>query len=212
MKKVIKVKRQAVPADSIEGCVLVPLNQRKPHYPLVQSNVLPNTYYRVVKDEDRVRALVTVMPDGSKVAWDSCAKCYGHVTLCACKDGMYHSRSISWIRATCDVNYPSERVTDYSMYYDPFMRKEGRTDIRVSIGRSPADVPSSTPRRKSKAVDPEPLPPVKEAKVKPRKAKPGLTDADIENLDMAALNKAAAEQAKDVTRKVRRTIVRGGKK
>ena len=210
MKKVVKVaRRQNIPADNIEGCVLVPLTQRKSHYPLVQSNVLSNTYYRVVKDEDRVRALVTVMPDGLKVAWDSCAKCHGYITLCACKDGMYHTRSIGWIRATYDVQYPSERVTDYSMYYDPFMRKQGRTDMRVAIGRSPADFPSSAPRRKAKAVDPEPLPPVKKTKVK---ASTGLTDADIDNLDMAALNKAAVEQAKDVTRKVRRTIVRGGKK
>lgn len=209
--KIVKTKpRQAVPADSIEGCVLVPLDKRKPHYPKVQTNVLPNTYYRVVKDEDRVRSMVTVMPDGLRVAWDSCAKCYGHITLCACKDGMYHSRSIGWIRATYDIKYPSERVTDYSMYYDPFMRKEGRTDLRVAIGRSPADVPSSTPRRKPKAViDPDPLPPVKPAKAKT--GKPGLTDADIENIDMAALNKAAANQASAVTRKVRRTI-RGGKK
>jgi len=134
VKKVIKVKRQATPVDRFPDCVLVPVSKRKPHYPLVQSNVLPNTYYRVVKDEDRVRTMVTVMPDGLMVAWDSCAKCHRHHTQCECKTGIYHSASIGWIRATYDVNYPTERVSNYSMYHDPYMRLEGRKDLQVCCG------------------------------------------------------------------------------
>jgi hypothetical protein len=202
MAKTVKIKRSTtttdVPTDRIEGCILVPLSDRKDNYPLVDSRVLPNTYYRVVKDEDRVRALVTVMPDGTKVAWDSCARCYGWLHNCRCNDGLYHSRSIAWIRATCDVKYPTEKVTDYSQYYDPWARRTNNPidATNAAIGRSPAaDIKPSTTKRKTVA-------PVAEAPVDG-----GISVSDIENIDLDA---AARKQAKRTVRRARNAI-KGGK-
>lgn len=200
MTKTVKIKRSTTttdaPTDRIEGCILVPLSDRKDNYPLVDSRVLPNTYYRVVKDEDRVRALVTVMPDGTMVAWDSCARCYGWLHNCRCKTGLYHSRSIAWIRATCDIKYPTEKVTDYSQYYDPWARRTSNPidSTDVAVGRSPAaDIKPSTPKRKVAAVS--------------TPTDDGISVADIANIDLDA---AARKQAKRTVRRAR-SVIKGGK-
>lgn len=194
----IKVVKQTPIEDRIEGCVLIPVSQAKSHYPRAADGVLDNTYYRVIKDTDTVRAFVTVMPDGNRVAWDSCAKCYQHIRNCPCKEGAYHSRSIAWIRATCDVNYPSERVTDYSMYYDPWGRNSGKPIDRVAaFGNAVTSAPSKRKVVSTPAVvedDPN-----------------ALSAADIQNLDMSALHEEAKKQAKRSVRRAR-SVIRGGKK
>lgn len=204
MTKTIKVKRSENVKDRIEGCVLVPVKNRKDHYPAVASNILPNTYYRVVEDEDRVRAMVTIMPDGLNVAWDTCARCYQHIVRCSCKAGVYHSRSIAWIRATNDVNYPTERVTDYSMYYDPWQRKTDNPIDRTlddGIGRSPAsDI--SKPKKATASVT--------QKVTTSAPVEGGLTAKEIENIDMAELHKAASKQAKRTVRRAR-SVIKGGK-
>lgn len=200
MAKSVKVKavKQTPIEDRIEGCVLVPVSQAKSHYPRAADGVLDNTYYRVIKDTDTVRAFVTIMPDGNRVAWDSCAKCYQHIRNCPCKEGAYHSRSIAWIRATCDLNYPSERVTDYSMYYDPWGRNSGKPIDRIAaFGNAVTSAPSKRKKVSTPAVvedDPN-----------------ALSAADIKNLDMSALHEEAKKQAKRSVRRAR-SVIRGGKK
>ena len=192
MKKVIRVKRTRVD-DTVEGCVLVPVTGGKAHYPKVQSNVLLRTYYRVVVDDDRVRAMVTILPDSTRVAWDSCGKCHNHITICQCTYGVYHPQSIGWMRATCDIaDYPNTRVTDYSMYYDPYMRSEGRQ----------AEVRAGT----KMGVDLPPNPAPKRKRQKPAPETPALSVEDIESMDTEFLNREAKKMAKAATRKVRRTI------
>ena len=135
-----------IPADRIEGCILVPLDQAKSDYPKVASNVLEETYYRVTEATGKVRAMVTVMPDGGLVAWDTCSLCHGYFLHCRCSTGIYHPRSVAWIRATHDIKYPSERVTDYSRYYNPQSRSTA--GLSVLDSSKPAPV-----KRKKKEVN-----------------------------------------------------------
>jgi hypothetical protein len=204
MARTVKVKavKQTPIEDRIEGCVLIPVSQGKSHYPRAADGVLDNTYYRVVKDTDIVRAFVTVMPDGNRVAWDSCAKCYQHIRNCPCKEGAYHSRSIAWIRATCDVKYPSERVTDYSMYYDPWGRNTGKPIDRPTFGQP---MVSSTTKRKKASPPPADIPAVVQDDPN------ALSVADIKNIDMSELQREAEKQAKRSVRRAR-SVIRGGKK
>lgn len=169
--------------DTVEGCVLVPLDQRQDGYPIAAKGVLDGTYYRIEVETGKVRAFVTIMPGGNRVAWDNCAKCYQHIRNCACPTGVYHPRSVAWIRATCDINYPTERVESYSQYYDPYNRKSGDTMSGTSLGFSVVDSPSSKPKRASKPVE-------------------------VEELDMAELDKAAKKIARKTTRKAR-SVIRG---
>lgn len=196
MTKVTKIKRsqsQSTIKDKMDGCILVPLSERKPHYPATAKNILPYTYYRVVESEDRVRAMVTIMPDGLHVAWDSCARCLQHIVRCPCKSGVYHSRSIGWIRATFDINYPTERVTEYSKYYDPWQRHADSPINRLESGIGRVPGAGDTPKRKkAKVVD------------------GGLTVNEIENIDLAKLNQAATKQAKRTVRRAR-SVIRGSK-
>jgi hypothetical protein len=207
--RTIKIKKNDIPKD-IEGCRLIPLDKGKPHFPKAQDNVLPNTYYRVPNDdENRLRCFVTVMPDGNRIAWDTCGKCKTHVSHCSCPSGVYHPSSIGWIRATCDVNYPTERVTDYSKYNDPYKRYSGEGVDRwaESVGRKPTDPKSykAVTRKQDAEV------PVVKSEVPVVKSEgPELTLAEIENIDLAELGKQATKQAKRTVRRAR-SVIKGGK-
>lgn len=206
MARSIKVKRNTqidIPED-IEGCRMVSLNNGKTHWTKIQNNVLPNTYYRVnVGDEESLRAMVTIMPDGLKVAWDTCGKCKTHVKHCHCPSGAYPSASIGWIRATYDINYPTERVVDYSMYNDPYKRLSGGgLDIRKEgVVRKPTDSKQYVPVKRSSQIDI----PISKGNEKE------LTVKEIENLDFAKLGKEATKQANRTVRRTR-SVIKGGKR
>lgn len=206
MARSIKVKRNTkidIPED-IEGCRMVPLNKGKKHWTKIQDNVLPNTYYRVnVGDEESLRAMVTVMPDGLKAAWDSCGKCKIHIKHCICSSGAYPSPSIGWMRATYDINYPTERVVDYSMYNDPYKKLSGGGVDRwkEGVGNKPTDSKPYVPVKRSTQID---IPTVKGNEKE-------LTVKDIENLDFAKLGKEATKQANRTVRRTR-SVIKGGKR
>lgn len=180
-KKVIIKNR--TPKDKVVGCKLIPLHRRRAKFPKAQDNILANTYYRVQESKpDTLVSMVTIMPDGLYVAWDSCAKCRQRVRFCECKTGFYHPASIGWIRATYDhPEWPTHRIMDYADFYDPFMRREKKAseDTDPFAFRAPVTKP-----------------------VKPRKTKT-MTAEEIEAIDMAEVQKAAVKEAKKVTRKVR---------
>jgi hypothetical protein len=196
MSRNLKIRRAATAIiDTVAGCRLVPLSSRKEHYVSVQPNVLPNTFYRVIDTTDIVRAMVTIMPDGTRVAWDTCGKCHLHVGQCECKSGVYHPSSVGWIRATCD-NTSYQRITDYSMYHDPYMQLSGdSTSIRdevpaMRLYKKPDSVAVEVPKRKASG--------------------PSISGSDIENMDMAELDRQARKQAKSSSKKVS-AVVRKGK-
>lgn len=201
-RKIVRSKEITIPED-IEGCRLVPLSKGKPHFTKIQDNVLPNTYYRVpINDENQLRAMVTIMPDGSRIAWDNCGKCKTHILYCKCPSGAYHPSSIGWIRATCDINFPTEKVTDYSMYNDPYKRLSGGgiDPWKEGIGRKPTDSKSYKPVTRNQVAE---IPVVKSSS-------PELSVRDIENLDLEKLGQEAKKQAKRTIRRAR-SVINGGK-
>ena len=204
----VKIKRnpKPVPKD-ITGCTMVPLTKALPEWPKVQPGILANTYYRINTDSGELRCMVTVMPDGLRVAWDSCGKCHDTVKRCRCRSGIYHGRDIGWIRATYDHDdWPGVKILDYTEYYDPFGRRSGkgveRSDVVIwNRGPLPDPKPSTTRTEARKAKQKA-----------DRDRRDGLTDPnapvlsvkDIENLTAADMDKAAVEQVKAIRRIVRR--------
>jgi len=202
----IKVKRdiQNDISKDIEGCLIVPLDKRKKHWKKIQDNVLPNTYYKVnIGDEESLRAMVTVMPDGLKVAWDSCGKCRAHIKHCRCLSGVYHPSSIGWIRATYDINYPTERVMDYSKYNDPYKRLSsgGLDRSKESTVYKTTESKPTVPVKHSTKVDT----PIVKGNQKE------LTAKEIENLDFAELGQEAKKQANRTVRRTR-SVIKGGRR
>lgn len=204
----VKIKRtsSAVPKD-IVGHRLVPATKALDGWPQLQDGVLPQTYYRVT-DGGELVCMVTVMPDGLRAAWASCAKCHDHFLLCKCRSGIYHPPSIGWMRATYDhPEWPNVRIADYSDYFDPWGRKKGKTYDRTEV-RVWAQ-PVSTP----KPVSPR----VQARKQKQRVERDrrdqvdGLTPQQIESIDMAEVQKVAEAQATAATKQVRRVIRRRAK-
>lgn len=190
MSRSLKIRRTASTViDTVEGCRLVPVSSRKPHYAPVQSNVLADTFYRVTEATDTVRALVTIMPSGLRVAWDTCGKCHHHVSQCACKSGVYHPSSVGWIRATCDQD-SYQRITDYSMYFDPYMKLTGDgTSMRDEV---PTMMTASKPSA--------PVVPAKSIR------KASISASDIENMDIRELDSLAKKQASKSIRRASSVI------
>ena len=185
--------RPRVPKDRVAGCVLVPLHKRKAKFPMPQDNIVEGTYYRVERAKPNVvRCMVTVMPDGLLVAWESCSKCKRHVQQCKCKDGFYHPASIGWIRATYDhPEWPARRIEDYSTYYDPFMRLEAKPSVdKGAFTYVPPPTHTTTKAKKT----------------------PTMTVEEIEAIDMAKVQQEAEQTAKKSTRILRKKITKKEKK
>lgn len=202
VKKIVRSASVEIPKD-IDGCHLVAITEGKKHFPKVQDNVLPNTYYRIQDDKpEYLRALVTVMPDGLRAAWDNCGKCMKHVSGCICLSGVYPPRVIGWMRATYDINYPTEKVSDYSKYNDPYKKLVGAKMDAWTEGIRTKPTESDKPQPvKRKSVD-------NFAQVKSNS--PDLTVSDIQNLDLEKLSKEANKQAKRTIRRAR-SIIKGVK-
>jgi hypothetical protein len=204
----VRIKRtsSAVPKD-IDGHRLVPVAKSMDGWPRLQDGVLPQTYYRV-NDAGELVSMVTVMPDGLRAAWASCAKCHDHFLLCQCRSGLYHPSSIGWMRATYDhPDWPNVRLTDYSTYFDPWGRRKGKAYDRTEV--KAWALPVSTP----KPVSPRVQARKQQQKVErdTRDQIGGLTVQQIESIDMAEVQKIAEAQAAAATKKVRRIIRRKAK-
>jgi hypothetical protein len=183
MSKSITITRSTSIPKDIEGCKLLPLNKGKESFSKVAKHIIEGTYYRINIDEpETLRCMVTVMPDGTKIAWDSCSKCHSHVANCSCLTGMYHPPSIAFIRKTYDSGHVPNTPTDYSMYYNPTNRVIGETP---NTGVIP---PKSVTPVKAKIVESE------------------VSISDIENLDLSALGKRASKDAKTTIKRTRNVL------
>lgn len=65
------------------GHILVPLSRQHHTLPKVK-DVPPETFYRYNERKRRVECMVTMMPGGLLVAWDTCSVCSMHVRTCRC--------------------------------------------------------------------------------------------------------------------------------
>ena len=201
-----KSKAEAAPVPNYSD---VPMSKAKPSYPKASDRMIENTFFKVSNSTGEVVHMVTVMPDGLRVAWGECGKCKDRITRCQCRNGFYHSAGIAFIRACYD--HPDRQpnsFVDYSAYYDPWNRKAGGVYDRQEIvwNRSPAiaktvSKPSEGPSRASKGAPRRVV----------KRSKPvdgGLTAKDIENIDMSKVAEAASKQAEDAIKSVRRVIRR----
>lgn len=104
------------------GCMLVRSDPSfRPIYRAPQGTV-----YRYDRKTRRVVSMVTVMPDKSQVAWDTCGGCQTHVSKCVCKYGILAPRAIDVIHDKTVAVMGGERWEDvevkkrsYSMPRDP---------------------------------------------------------------------------------------------
>lgn len=69
-------------------------------FPRPHDKMVPQTFWQIVKAENKVEQLVTVMPDGLRVAWGGCHLCHNDASRCICKVGFVHPRSIEHIYIT----------------------------------------------------------------------------------------------------------------
>ncbi len=65
------------------GRILVPLSRVHPTLPKV-TGAPPETFYRYNEKRRRVECMVSVMPDGLHVAWDTCGQCVHSIRTCRC--------------------------------------------------------------------------------------------------------------------------------
>jgi hypothetical protein len=204
----VKIKRNPKPVpQDIDGCVLVPLAKRQEDWPSTQAGLIANTFYRIDSSTKKLRCMVTVMPDGLRLAWDSCGKCHEHVIRCKCRSGIYHCSSVGFIRATYDHDdWPGVRITDYTAYFDPFGRRSGKGVERsdVVVWNRPLPAPPKPPTATTEA---------RRATQKRRRDErdgvdTGLTVKQIEDISMAALQKTVQAQVAEQTKQVRRIIKR----
>lgn len=192
----VKIKRSSkqvtLPECKTAGFELLPLDGAKSGLS-VSPRVIGNTYFKVASKSKEVAALVTVMPDGLHVAWDTCGKCHDHVSQCSCSTGIYHPSSVGWIRATYDVKYPSEKVTDYSRYFDPYGRNSGKyyDPLETALGRRNSATVASPPKKPRAArIEPE---------------------FDPSSISMEELQVHAEKKAKSDIRRAR-SVIRGSKR
>lgn len=83
--KTIPTKVEGSRDPNIPGMLLVPLTRVHPtlRYSVVDSP--PETFYRYNERKRRVECLVTMMPGGLMVAWDSCGQCALSIRACTCR-------------------------------------------------------------------------------------------------------------------------------
>lgn len=76
----------------VPGMVLVPIAREHKLLPLVKS-APGDTFYRFDPKKNRVECMVTMMPGGLNVAWDTCGQCALHIRACTCR-AIVPSRSV----------------------------------------------------------------------------------------------------------------------
>jgi hypothetical protein len=84
-KKLVK-DRPAVQGSrdpNMPGRILVTLNRQHASLPKVR-NAPAETFYRYNERLRRVECMVTMMPNGLYVAWDTCGACATHIRACGC--------------------------------------------------------------------------------------------------------------------------------
>lgn len=97
------------PDLAFPGCVLVPAKRAPKSFPKLNLKYnFPETYYRYDRKKRAVRCIVTVMPDGSRVAWDTCSYCHHYFTMCTCTAGIQTCRSVEYIHDSIEARVKGE--------------------------------------------------------------------------------------------------------
>ena len=164
------------------------------------SNPLPNTYYRVDNDEYTVKCLVTILPDGWHIAWDTCSACSNHMKQCKCASGITQPRTVTYFYSKAmNQVHGTPMISTHELYGRPKPTGGELAINRVSHRNIKPPVTTILPTRlRNKTKFDEAM-------------EEGLSVSDIDNLDLGELNKTAETLATTGTNKVRK-LTRKSKK
>ena len=164
------------------------------------NNPLPNTYYRVHNKKHTVRCLVTILPDGWHIAWDTCSSCVNHMKNCKCASGITQPRTVTYFYSkTMNKIHGTPMISTHELY-----GREKPADGNFAI--------NNVSHRNIKPPVTTILPTRLRNKTKFDEAmEEGLSVSDIDNLDLGELNKTAETLATAGTNKIRK-ITRKSKK
>lgn len=185
-------------------CLLVPLGEAPDHpqFPKVYGALsIPGTYYRYEEKSGKVRTMVTVMPDGTHVAWFTCGACAAEFRLCRCHQGITTPRSIEVIFDQINATRAGEDWTIHHPNYAGSRRKAlrrpsgpsytgGGVSARTTTAK-PAEAPSGG----------------RDGGRKLTRKKPGQEEQPTE-VDMNKIDKAAASSAEESTKELERKLTR----
>jgi hypothetical protein len=159
LKKEIRPRVQGSRDPDMPGRILVPLTRTHPTLRYTVTGTPPETFYRYNEKKRTVECLVTMMPGGLLVAWDTCGNCASSVQACKCK-AVRPPRSIIHLYEIA-TGEPFEKPR-YEPKIPTFERKKeipsrnGKlVDKQNPIGSFLKDLPKSkTPLVKEKTVVP----------------------------------------------------------
>lgn len=189
----------------------VPTDQQQDGWPKVDSRVLPGTFYRYNTSSNRVTSLVTIMPSGLVIGWDSCGRCKQYFRYCSCKAGIYHPRSVGSIRGSEDRPGDSGPTIagSYVKFYDPYqeynelgIKKSLANQQQQVLSKTPVTIPFAKPDTKS-------TPPPKRRNVLGGVKRPATVTSDVPEIDIkdkAAVDKAAIKSSKAKIAAVRKQL------
>lgn len=171
----------------------------------INKNILPNTY--VVRDPKTKRAsqMVTITDQGLYLGWDRCGTCSGSFKSCTCSTGLFHTRGVAWSVWYGEHGRTDRHTltTDYEHLFDPHGKRSGNVTRDAFKGQL-------KPRTATKTPGPVLSDPVRQKSLK-TPSTDVLGASDVPEIDVAAVDQAAKVEASRSKRKVRRTVLKGGR-
>lgn len=169
------------------------------------------TVYRYDRKARRVVSMVTVMPDGSHVAWDMCGGCAQHVRTCVCKYGIMAPRAIDVIHDKTTAVMDGERwevvevkKRSYSAPRDPSTIPKVRHITRPPAPTGPVrhikTGTATTPVKRT--IKQQPTRATKQPATNGHKT----TGMDLRHIDMNVMDRMAEHAGEEITDQLVRHI------
>lgn len=200
-----EAKRSKV-KDQLAGHALVDQPEAAKHsaFPKIDGSLTPpGTYFRINTKEKTLTSLVTIMPSGLFVAWSNCGRCHEYFTICRCQGGITAPRSVEYIFDSVTAQVAGDEW-DYSHpNYSGSLTKAQR-EKRQSISERRYVTGRYDFSKKPEAPKAPTAPPSKPKKLLKKRAASEVMTGD--NLDLGKLNAAAADDAQDATKELRKLL------
>lgn len=185
-----------------EKVVFVKPDDMPQSFPRLNPFAPPDTFWRVkAKSHKDGLQLVTIMPNGVHIGWDTCAVCLNSAKRCICKDGIMHTRGIEHIYITTLAKSEGDELDSPVNIQHPSFTSRGRFWYRNKAASGPVGhvVRASSRPKHERPADGRPRPSGK-ALSKPRLSKPApKPEFDASKVDLAKVNKDATSKAVDAT-------------
>jgi hypothetical protein len=152
---------------------------------------VPETYWCVNPKTSEVEQLVTVMPDGVKIGWGTCAICTNEASRCICPQGVLGNRANEWIYIHALARFEGDRL-------------ETPTSVD-SMSVTSRALHWYAPKAKGSGSFTLP-PPRKPAQPAPAPEKRTLSRSKPVEFDQSKTDEAATDMAKSLTRSLNRSL------